>query len=97
MIVRNSATKLQGQQTGPTYAASQTAEVVTADNDASLGVGGVIELIEPVLVLENPAKDTLFVAEQDKCHETADGDTGLEPFSSTKESLHRGKTEVPNN
>lgn len=46
------------------------------------------KLIEPIFILENAAEDALIVAEEDKGHKAADGDTELQALASTKPGPH---------
>lgn len=77
-----------------TYTASKTSQVIAANNDARLRVRRVVELFEPVIVLQNAAKNTLVVAKEHKSHQAAGCYSRLECFPSTEKTAHDGQEAV---
>lgn len=73
-----------------TDTASQTAQVVAADNNASLGIGRVFKLIEPISVLQDAAKHALVVAEEHKGNQATYRDASLERLAPSEPGTHDG-------
>jgi hypothetical protein len=49
--------------------AGQASEIVAGDDDASLRIGRVVELSEPIFILENASENALVISEEHKSHQ----------------------------
>lgn len=79
---------------GLTDTASQTAQVVAANDDARFGVGRVLKLIEPISVLQDAAKHALVVAEEHKGNQTAYRDASLERLAPSEPGMHDRSSKI---
>ncbi len=90
MVLCRSLPLLHEKGLSLTNAAEEAADIVAGHDDTRLRVGRVVEELEPVLILQDGTKDTLFVAEEQEGNQAADGDTDLQRLAASKPSPHDG-------
>lgn len=67
-----------------TKAACEAAEIVARHNDSGFCIVWVVELVQPVFILQDAAEDALVIAKENKCNQATDCYAGLNWFTGSK-------------
>jgi len=71
-----------------TDTACKASEVIARDDYSGFCIGRMVELIEPIFILQYAAKHPLVIAKEYKGNEAAAGNTCSEALSSAKRECH---------